>query len=78
MVDQMQSGILFTYRDYLDLVDWTGRIVRIDKRGYIDSELPPILTRLHIDPGQWYLNATQFEAIHARRFNRLVPNIATG
>ena len=78
MVDQMQSGILFAYRDYLDLVDWTGRIVRIDKRGYIDSELPPILTRLHIDPGQWYLNATQFEAIHARRFNRLVPNIATG
>jgi REP element-mobilizing transposase RayT len=76
--DQTQRGIRFGYRDYLQLLDWTGRIVRNDKRGYIDANLPPILTRLQIDPGQWNLNVTQFESLHARRFNRLIPDIDTG
>jgi REP element-mobilizing transposase RayT len=38
--------------DYLQLVDWTGRIAR-DKRGIIESELPSILVRLQIDPLVW-------------------------
>lgn len=76
--NQTQAGIIFAYRDYLELLDWTGRIIRTDKRSYIDNELPPILSRLQIDPDQWHLNATQFEAIHARRFNRLTPSIDTG
>jgi len=73
-----EAGICFTLRDYLELVDWTGRIIRNDKHGYIDNDLPPILTRLNIEQGQWRLNATQFETLHARRFNRLTPNIDTG
>jgi hypothetical protein len=77
-VNQSQTGILFAYQDYLALVDWTGRIIRNDKRGYIDQGLPPILIRLQISPDQWRLNTTQFEAIHARRFNRLTPTIDTG
>jgi hypothetical protein len=75
---QPQAGIGFTFRDYLELVDWTGRVIRNDKNGHIDNKLPPILSRLNIAQGQWYLNATQFESIHARRFNRLIPNIDTG
>jgi REP element-mobilizing transposase RayT len=39
--------------DYLSLLDWTGRAVRSDKRGYIDQATPPILTRLNIDPVAW-------------------------
>jgi hypothetical protein len=77
-VTQSQRGILFAFRDYLELVDWTGRIIRNDKRGFIDNALPPILSRLQISPEQWHLNATQFEALHARRFNRMTPNIDTG
>jgi len=73
-----RTGILFAFEDYLELVDWTGRVIRHDKRGYIDSELPPILHRLQIPREQWHLNATQFEAIHASRFNRITPNIDTG
>ena len=75
---QSQLGILFAYPDYLQLVDWTGRIVRNDKRGHIDGKLPPILARLQIDPGQWHINAAQFESLHARRFNRLKSTIDTG
>jgi len=73
-----EAGICFTLLDYLELVDWTGCIIRNDKHGYIDNDLPPILTRLNIEQGQWRLNATQFESLHARRFNRLTPNIDTG
>lgn len=73
-----QTGIPFSFEDYLALVDWTGRIIRSDKRGHIDSSLPPILTRLRITPEQWRSNATRFEAIHRRRFNREVPRLNTG
>jgi REP element-mobilizing transposase RayT len=39
--------------DYFALLDWTGRAIRGDKRGHIDQALPPILTRLNIDPAAW-------------------------
>ena len=78
MVNQSQQGIFFAFRDYLELVDWTGRIIRHKKRSFLDSALPPILSRLQISPKQWHLNTTRFEAIHARRFNRITPNIDTG
>ncbi len=78
MTNELQTGILFSFRDYLELVDWTGRIIRNDKRNHIDNDLPPILHRLHISPRQWHLNSTQFEAIHTSRFNRVEPNLDTG
>ena len=76
--NQVQAGILFSLQDYLELVDWTGRIMRNDKRGYIDNKSLPILRRLHISPEQWRPNATQFESLLARRFNRLASNFDTG
>ena len=39
--------------DYLQLVDWSGRIIREGKRGAIDQCEPPILERLNIDPVAW-------------------------
>ena len=77
-VDEPQSGIAFAYRDYLELLGWSGRIAGEDKRGLIDHELPPILSRLQIAPEQWCLNVTRFEFIDAWRFNRLRPSIDTG
>jgi REP element-mobilizing transposase RayT len=78
LLNEPQTGILFNFEQYLALVDWTGRIIRSDKRGHIDSALPPILNRLQITADQWRINATQFEAIHPRRFNRLTPQLDTG
>ncbi|ARU56629.1 transposase [Oleiphilus messinensis] len=43
----------FHLQDYLELVDWTGRIQRDDKRGSISTTLPPILQRLNISEKQW-------------------------
>ena len=78
LLNHSETGIPISCRDYLELVDWTGRIIRNDKRGFIDNELPSILSRLQIPSEQWHLNATQFEGLHARRFNRITPNIDTG
>jgi len=47
------ARIPYSFKEYLQLVDWTGRGIRNDKRGHIDSQLPPIITRLNIDPSAW-------------------------
>jgi putative transposase len=42
-------GIPFGLKDYLELVDWGGREIKQNKRGYIPVHTPPILTRLKMD-----------------------------
>ncbi len=66
--NQDQSGIPFTLVDYLELVDWTGRVIRADKRGAIGSQLPPILKRLNINKKKWLSGATDFESVRRQRF----------
>ncbi len=44
------SGLPFSLKDYLELVDWSGRAVRADKKGFIPGSMPPILSRLSIAP----------------------------
>jgi hypothetical protein len=78
LVNEPQTGILFNFEEYLALLDWTGRIIRSDKRGYIDHALPPILNRLQITLDQWHINTTQFKVIHPGRFNRQAPQLDTG
>ena len=64
----MPKGLPFRLTDYLALVDWTGRIIREDKRGAIDANLPPMLERLKIEPKHWFFLTQHFE----RRFKGLV------
>ena len=47
------KGIAFTLPDYLQLVDWTGRAVRDDKRGAIPSHIQPIFQRMGINHEEW-------------------------
>ena len=70
ITEQQQTGILFGAQDYIELVDYTGRIIRPDKCGAISSQLPPILQRLNIDQKKWMENATTFERIFYREFGR--------
>ena len=66
----MPEGIPFKLDDYLQLVDWTGRIIREDKRGAIADNLPPILDRLNIEPKLWLNSCTRFE----KQFKTFVGN----
>ncbi len=66
--EAIPEGIPLPLDGYLELVDWSGRILREGKRGAIDEKLPPIFDRLQIDPKHWlYLNRN-FES----RFKSLV------
>ena len=42
------KGINFTLKDYLELVDETGRMIRDDKRGAISANAEKVLARLTI------------------------------
>ncbi|UPW17505.1 transposase [Agarivorans sp. TSD2052] len=46
-------GLPFNLYEYLELVDWTGRCVRADKRGAIPANILPIMTRLNINQKDW-------------------------
>jgi hypothetical protein len=58
--EESTSGLPFHFADYLELVDWTGRAVRADKRGFIPDQVPPILTRLGMEPGSWIETVRHF------------------
>ncbi len=47
--EQDDDGIPFSLKDYLELVDWGGREIKLNKRGYIPAHTPPILIRLKMD-----------------------------
>jgi REP element-mobilizing transposase RayT len=57
----MPKGIAFSVKDYCELVDTTGRVIRDDKRGYIEHHQSPILERLGLSNGQWLTLTTEFE-----------------
>ncbi len=42
-----------TVADYLEVIDWTARLTRPDKRGVIDATEPTILRKLGLTERQW-------------------------
>ena len=59
-INAEQSGIPFHFADYLELIDWTGRAVRNDKRGFIASTRPKLLLELGIGDDAWITSAKEF------------------
>ena len=57
---EQQQGIPYALLDYLELVDWTGRVIRDDKRGAISSQLPSLLSKLGLESGTWLELANSF------------------
>jgi REP element-mobilizing transposase RayT len=64
----MPKGLPFRLKDYIELVDWTGRTILENKRGHIPDHKPPVLERLEIEPKHWLYMAQHFES----RFKGLV------
>ena len=59
-----------SFAEYLDLLDWTGRQLRQDKRGAIPQDLAPILERLHIGEEGWMQLMGQFSRLFRRAAGR--------
>lgn len=62
-----RTGILPMSRDeYLALIDWTGRQIRLDKAGEIPSNIAPLLDRLEINKSQWATTVKEFGSLFHR------------
>ena len=59
-----ERSIPLELKDYLELVDWTGRAVIEGKKGAIPDHLPPILERLNLEPSRYL----KFISRHERGF----------
>jgi hypothetical protein len=70
ITQKRQAGILFSLCDYLELVDYTGRMLKPNKRSAISALLPPILTRLNLNSKQWLEQATTFESCYQKQFSK--------
>ncbi|MGH6796503.1 MAG: hypothetical protein ACREDH_15205 [Methylocella sp.] len=62
-----------TLDEYLELLDWTGRAVRSDKRGAIPANLLPILQRLRVNAELWVDTIERF----GRTFRRAVGRVSS-
>ena len=51
--DPHRNAMGFTLREYLQLIDWAGRVVKSGKRGAISEETPPILQRIGLEPSRF-------------------------
>ena len=69
----MPKGLIFNLIDYIELVDWTGRAIRDDKRGAIPESALPILQRLDISPDHWVELSTHFE----ERFKGIAGSVSS-
>ena len=58
--DPIEAGLPFELADYLQLVDWTGRQWRSDKRGAMASTVPLLLQRLNINETTWIETVRHF------------------
>lgn len=59
------------FKDYLSLLDYTGRELRQDKRGGIESQAPPIVERLGYTPKSW--SKAQYPTLG--RLQRAIGNV---
>jgi len=72
--DNQQKGILsLDFKEYLELLEWTGRQLREDKRGAISDTLKPILERLRLKTDSWVESMTNFRKV----FHRTIGNEAS-
>jgi REP element-mobilizing transposase RayT len=63
--------VFLSLSEYLQLLDWTGRQLRLGKRGSIPKSLLPILDRLDLSPDVWLHAVEQFGK--RRAANRATP-----
>ncbi len=57
--------------DYVELVEWTGKIARVDKQGLISREAPSALSNLKLKKVQWRMLALEIQQDAIIMFNGL-------
>lgn len=62
-----QIGLPFKLTDYFELVEWSGRCIREDKRGAIPAHIKPLFERFMVNEQDWLEIMQEFNRhfIHA-------------
>lgn len=68
---ESRPQIPFSLKDYLELVDWSGRVIREGKVGAIAERIPPIMQRVSIDRDAWALAMEPHGNVFGRALGRL-------
>jgi len=58
--NKKQIGLPFKLIDYFNLVEWTGRCIREDKRGAIPAHIKPIFERFNVNEADWLATIKKF------------------
>ena len=66
-----QTTLPISRKEYFELLDWTGRILRQNKKGKIPNHLKPILQRLDLNENQWIESLKTFR----HRFFHVIGNL---
>ncbi|MEX0618028.1 MAG: transposase [Pseudohongiellaceae bacterium] len=53
--------IPYNLKDYLELTDWTGRVIRPNKRGNIQKTTPQLIQTLGLSDAQWKIVALEIQ-----------------
>lgn len=64
--DNDPNDIPYNLIEYIQLVEWSGRQIHPNKRGFITDSLPPIFTRLNMEHRVWLRNCQNLETIYHR------------
>ena len=56
----------FTREDYFNLVDSTGRVIREDKKGFIEQNIPAVIQQLGINSDAWIDHVKKFGERYGR------------
>ena len=69
--DERPAALPFELREYIELVDWTGRVARTDKKGFIPETAPSMLSTLRLSTAQWRMLALEIQQEAITMFNGL-------
>ena len=67
----LSTGLPIEDTCYFDLVDWTGRAIREDKRGAIPAHIQPMLQKLAVNEDNWVNNTQHFGSRFRRALGRI-------
>jgi hypothetical protein len=57
---EMPKGLMFQLKDYLQLVEDTGQLIRNDNKGHINQSSQNILKRINISTNHWLKITNEF------------------
>jgi len=60
----VSKGTPYSLKDCFELADWTGRVIREDKRGSIPDKVPKIISKLGIDKDMWMDTVKEYGESH--------------